>query len=974
MKLKMFSESLFRVCPTLQILVQNIDLNSAISHFQNYKSVIPVRGAIILNKKMTKVLLVKGWKSNATWGFPRGKINKDEPDDLCAIREVYEEIGFDISPYLNPTEFVDITVRQKNFKLYIVHGIPGSAKFCPQTRKEISKIEWHDVDTLPAFSSQTKASNVPANQYFLVAPFMSYLAKYIAEKKGLSSKISDSEASALKKLLGVTHNTDGSGNMVDRQTQVDDLLNILNSSSKSMSSNDRNLLSGMFPKLGQESEATDSQIDKVKDALSFYQTQVERKEEEAALQKASEAPIVDSSLPVENKAGTTLPPVLHPQMLPPQPIPMGYIMQPNGPIPVMPFPQAIPGPMNIPYPAFQPFPMPPVPNTLMPAGQSQPIEQSQMPRPDQLPEPSRPQAQPNKALLALVAKSKTKKQTPLSHSVASTHEYKHLSGPSSSSKALLSLLQKPKPTPPTPPPAIIPDSVSKPESKPDNNVLLDMLKPKNDNVQNQEHNANKPEDESQMLLAMIRGNQPSTQTNPPHQPSAQASLKDDSSVLLGMLQSGSNVSAEPAPISNPPFQNPQVSIKDAVFGSQFSSSPNNGTDDGLTKKMNVLTVADLESRHFNANNVSSSSHPQYAQNSMVAGTPQNYGSSTNAGKELLSLIQGGQGLQAPVEHNLPAVSNEYSSNNLPRTAQPSEISLQSQPTLLNAVFASAEAANNNQYSSSHIPEDPSIVSVNQNSAFTFPEHANQMSPSMTPQDSLNMNAGTSLLSLLRGNGNSKTNSPDTINAPKTELASSQYGSGKIRMPSVSDQTSSIPNTSSSSSSLPYPAGPKEPISNQALEGLDSPNAVHMPQEPSPYPQDLPSDFPNEDDQEKSAGQKLLDQMFAASHAELSDQHEDDGMIKAPHNLNSIAVAGSDNVIFTGTVAGEMDLAGSQNQQEAGYNNPAAHGGNQQPIDQMPEFPSANVMADQNGQQTKSALQNQDQNLMDFLQQYSTGSI
>lgn len=51
MKLKMFSESLFRVCPTLQILVQNIDLNSAISHFQNYKSVIPVRGAIILNKK-----------------------------------------------------------------------------------------------------------------------------------------------------------------------------------------------------------------------------------------------------------------------------------------------------------------------------------------------------------------------------------------------------------------------------------------------------------------------------------------------------------------------------------------------------------------------------------------------------------------------------------------------------------------------------------------------------------------------------------------------------------------------------------------------------------------------------------------------------------------------------------------------------------------------------------------------------------
>jgi len=28
--------------------------------------------------------------------FPRGKINKDEKDLDCAIREVYEETGFDI--------------------------------------------------------------------------------------------------------------------------------------------------------------------------------------------------------------------------------------------------------------------------------------------------------------------------------------------------------------------------------------------------------------------------------------------------------------------------------------------------------------------------------------------------------------------------------------------------------------------------------------------------------------------------------------------------------------------------------------------------------------------------------------------------------------------------------------------------------------------------------------------------------------
>ena len=33
-------------------------------------------------------LLVKGWKASSGWGFPKGKINQDEPEPTCAIREV----------------------------------------------------------------------------------------------------------------------------------------------------------------------------------------------------------------------------------------------------------------------------------------------------------------------------------------------------------------------------------------------------------------------------------------------------------------------------------------------------------------------------------------------------------------------------------------------------------------------------------------------------------------------------------------------------------------------------------------------------------------------------------------------------------------------------------------------------------------------------------------------------------------------
>jgi len=35
-----------------------------------------------------QVVLVKGWKSSSGWGFPKGKINQNEPSHECAAREV----------------------------------------------------------------------------------------------------------------------------------------------------------------------------------------------------------------------------------------------------------------------------------------------------------------------------------------------------------------------------------------------------------------------------------------------------------------------------------------------------------------------------------------------------------------------------------------------------------------------------------------------------------------------------------------------------------------------------------------------------------------------------------------------------------------------------------------------------------------------------------------------------------------------
>jgi len=104
----------------------------------SYKTRVPVRGVIMLNVGMDKAVLVKGWKSGASWSFPRGKIDQNEDDRDCAIRETYEETGFDLTGMVGSKDKIDINIREQDMRLYIAPGVPEDFEFAPRTRKEIS--------------------------------------------------------------------------------------------------------------------------------------------------------------------------------------------------------------------------------------------------------------------------------------------------------------------------------------------------------------------------------------------------------------------------------------------------------------------------------------------------------------------------------------------------------------------------------------------------------------------------------------------------------------------------------------------------------------------------------------------------------------------------------------------------------------------------------------------------------------------
>lgn len=170
---------------------------AAFSEFLAYKTRVPVRGAILLNEEMDSVVLVKGWKKGANWSFPRGKINKGEPDLDCAIREVYEETGFDVRAANlvkdeDSVKSIEVTMREQHMRLFVFPGVPLDTHFEPRTRKEISKIEWYKLSELPTLKKNKQHDEgmavANANKFYMVAPFLHPLKKWIAQQKKLAAK------------------------------------------------------------------------------------------------------------------------------------------------------------------------------------------------------------------------------------------------------------------------------------------------------------------------------------------------------------------------------------------------------------------------------------------------------------------------------------------------------------------------------------------------------------------------------------------------------------------------------------------------------------------------------------------------------------------------------------------------------------------------------------------------------------------
>jgi len=163
------------------------DVDMIIEEFRIYKLNVPTYGAIILNEDLSKVLIVCGYWTKTSWGFPKGKVNELEDPERCAIREVQEEIGFDISSRLNPKHYICQVIMDQKCCLYLIPGVPETTVFRTQTKREIRDIQWFPVAGLPNFRRDEISDDprlnplgLTGNSFFMIQPFVQEIKLWIS--------------------------------------------------------------------------------------------------------------------------------------------------------------------------------------------------------------------------------------------------------------------------------------------------------------------------------------------------------------------------------------------------------------------------------------------------------------------------------------------------------------------------------------------------------------------------------------------------------------------------------------------------------------------------------------------------------------------------------------------------------------------------------------------------------------------------
>ncbi|KAK2714935.1 hypothetical protein QYM36_009814 [Artemia franciscana] len=150
-------------------------VNTIYNKWQRQRAAIKTYGCILINKTCDKVVLVQVVGGQSRWSFPKGKIEENETEIECAVREVNEETGYNCENYIDAKKWIEHCGKRKKYcKLFVIYEVDENFQFHPKVKNEILDIQWHSISDI-----LYKSNSI---EYCLVQPFMKELLLLLNRK------------------------------------------------------------------------------------------------------------------------------------------------------------------------------------------------------------------------------------------------------------------------------------------------------------------------------------------------------------------------------------------------------------------------------------------------------------------------------------------------------------------------------------------------------------------------------------------------------------------------------------------------------------------------------------------------------------------------------------------------------------------------------------------------------------------------
>ena len=134
----------------------NKDLGKLKKAFFKHFTILIAAGGVVLNDEEDILMIFRRGK----WDLPKGKLDKGETLEQCAVREVEEETGLTgvelgnkiVTTYHTYTQFGKHILKESHW--YKMKSNSGQ-KLIPQTEEDITEIRWVKRSELKKYTSKT---------------------------------------------------------------------------------------------------------------------------------------------------------------------------------------------------------------------------------------------------------------------------------------------------------------------------------------------------------------------------------------------------------------------------------------------------------------------------------------------------------------------------------------------------------------------------------------------------------------------------------------------------------------------------------------------------------------------------------------------------------------------------------------------------------------------------------------------------